>query len=197
MPVTEVVNYLFKLNNYIDSIENNPKHDYYDVDMANGLTSRLLVAAEREIAKRRGLTLAQLRDALDAVSSPPPPAPAAPRLKWDVDRDPDETPAAFAWRAYAAEAKAGTLHRGVIAHEDKLLHKKLSNWLRTYPMPEGIDIPTETQWNTQQLAKAAPDEAAREAIRLNAVAKTRASRAAAKPPAPGLRPQRDRKSTLG
>jgi hypothetical protein len=79
-------------------------------------------------------------------------APAKPRrLKWDTDRRPDENPAAFAWRAYAAEAEAGTLHRGVIGKEDKPLAVKLASWLRTHDMPEGIDIPTKPEWNTRQI----------------------------------------------
>jgi len=80
-------------------------------------------------------------------------ATATPRLKWDHDRLPDENPAAFAWRAYQAEAKAGTLHRGVIGHEDKPLAVKLASWLRSHPMPDGIDIPTLPEWNTRELAK--------------------------------------------
>lgn len=80
-------------------------------------------------------------------------APPPPRLKWQHDRRPDENPAAFAWRAYQAEAKAGTLHRGVIHAEDAQLHRRLNSWLRSHPMPEGIDIPTLPEWNTQQLAR--------------------------------------------
>jgi hypothetical protein len=82
-------------------------------------------------------------------------AKATPRPKWKTDRDPDENPAAFAWRAYQAEAKAGTLHRGIIYSEDRELHKRLNSWLRSHPMPEGIDIPTLPEWNDRQLAKQA------------------------------------------
>ncbi|WP_158920934.1 hypothetical protein [Acidisphaera sp. S103] len=81
-------------------------------------------------------------------------ARAKPRLKWGKDNRLDENPAAFAWRAYQTEAKAGTLHRGVIGHEDKPLAIKLANWLRSNPVPDGIDIPTKPEWNTRQLAKA-------------------------------------------
>ena len=77
-------------------------------------------------------------------------ATATPRLKWEHDRGDDENPAAFAWRAYQAEAKAGTLHRGVIGQEDKPLAVKLASWLRSHPMPEGIDIPTKPEWITRQ-----------------------------------------------
>jgi hypothetical protein len=87
-------------------------------------------------------------------------ATAAPRLKWEQDRLPDENPAAFAWRAYQAEAQAGTLHRGIIYSEDRELHRRLNSWLRSHAMPEGIDIPTKPEWITRQAdagrAKPAP-----------------------------------------
>lgn len=102
------------------------------------------------------------------------------RLKWEKDALPDENPAVFAWRAYQAEAKAGTLHRGRIAQEDKPLAIKLSNWLRTHSMPEGVDIPTLPEWNTRQLANA---ETWREAFRLYHAARRRAR---------NLEPARDR-----
>ena len=88
---------------------------------------------------------------------------AALRLKWDTDREPDEDPAHFAARAYAAEMAAGTLHRGVIAQEDKPLAVKLASWLRSHPMPEDIDIPTLPEWNTRQIeaGKAKPTAASR------------------------------------
>ena len=89
-------------------------------------------AAEREVARRRGISVEQMRAALDALA---PAAPATPRLKWGKDNAPDENPAAFAWRAYQAEAKAGMLHRGVIAQEDKPLAVKLANW--TAHAPDG------------------------------------------------------------
>lgn len=78
-------------------------------------------------------------------------ATAKPRLKWGKDNAPGENPAAFAWRAYQAEAKAGTLHRGLIGQEDSLLRRDLNNWLRTHAKPEGFDIPTKPEWNTRQL----------------------------------------------
>ena len=82
------------------------------------------------------------------------------RLKWDKDALPDENPAQFAWRAYQAEAKAGTLHMGVIRQDDKKngteLAVKLVSWLRSpanrQQLPEGFDIPTKPEWNTRQLA---------------------------------------------
>ena len=73
------------------------------------------------------------------------------RLKWDTDRQPGEGPAQFAWRAYAAEAAERTLHRGIIHSEDEPLYWKLIVWLRTHPMPDGIDIPTKPEWNTRQI----------------------------------------------
>lgn len=76
---------------------------------------------------------------------------AGRRLKWDTDRHPGEGPAQFAWRAYAAEAAAGTLHRGIIHSEDEPLYWKLIVWLRAHPMPNGIDIPTKPEWNTRQI----------------------------------------------
>jgi hypothetical protein len=82
-------------------------------------------------------------------------ATAAPRLKWETDRLPDENPAAFAWRAYEPEAKAGTLHRGIIYSEDRELHRRLNSWLRSHAMPEGIDIPTRPEWNDRQVARGA------------------------------------------
>jgi hypothetical protein len=103
---------------------------------------------------------------------------AAPRLKWTRDRLPDENPAAFAWRAYQAEAEAGTLHRGVIGQEDPLLRRDLNNWLRTHAMPEGIDIPTLPEWNTRGLAKLADDPSVHEVLRLGTVARRRRERAA-------------------
>ena len=88
-------------------------------------------------------------------------AKESPRLKWETHRLPDENPAAFAWRAYAAEAKAGTLHRGVIHAEDAELHRRLNSWLRSHPMPEGIDIPTKPEWNSRQIAAGKAQQAPR------------------------------------
>jgi hypothetical protein len=104
-------------------------------------------------------------------------AKAEPRLKWEKDALPDENPAAFAWRAYKAEAEAGTLHRGLVGREDKSLAVKLASWLRTHDMPEGIDIPTLPEWNTRQLAKL-NGEAERDVLRLYEVAKKRKSKLA-------------------
>jgi tetratricopeptide (TPR) repeat protein len=98
-----------------------------------------------------------------------------PRLKWESDRLPDETPAAFAWRAYQGEAQAGTLHRGIIAKEDKALAVKLANWLRTHPIPGDIDIPTLPEWNTRQLAKVQGGEA--EILRLYEAVRRRRGKA--------------------
>jgi tetratricopeptide (TPR) repeat protein len=109
-------------------------------------------------------------------------AKAKRRLKWEKDARPGENPAEFAWRAYQAEAKAGELHRGLIGREDKLLRRDLNNWLRTHPMPEGIDIPTYPEWNTRRLAgTASPPRAVRvltEEGRLHEAARYRARKAA-------------------
>jgi hypothetical protein len=111
-------------------------------------------------AFENGLSVAELDEAIEAKLAAKAAArettarvTATPRLKWDRDRLPDENPATFAWRAYAEEAKAGTLHRGLIGREDKPLAVKLASWLRTHDMPEGIDIPTKPEWNERQLAK--------------------------------------------
>jgi hypothetical protein len=112
-------------------------------------------ATEETVAAENGLTVTQLRQAISdfkqAAKENAASGNGKPRVKWDKDRLPDENPAAFAWRAYQAEAKAGTLHRGVIRREDKLLAVKLSNWLQSHPMPEGIDIPTKPEWITRQI----------------------------------------------
>ena len=100
-----------------------------------------------------------------------------PRLKWERDRLPDENPAAFAWRAYQAEAQAGTLHRGLIGQEDKPLAVKLASWLRSHPMPEDIDIPTKPEWISRRLPTLDADPASRETIRLHETRKRRAERA--------------------
>jgi tetratricopeptide (TPR) repeat protein len=80
------------------------------------------------------------------------------RLKWNEHNRPDENPAAFAWRAYAVEAAAGTLHMGVIRQDDRRngteLADKLVSWLRSpanrKQVPEGFDIPTKPEWITRQ-----------------------------------------------
>ena len=124
--------------------------------------------AESALRQRAADTAREMMDRADAE----------PRLKWKKDALPGENPAAFAWRAYQAEAKAGTLHRGLIAQEDKDLAVKLANWLRTYDMPEGFDIPTKPEWNTRQLPKLS-GEAEREVLRLFEVARKRKSKLAA------------------
>lgn len=114
-------------------------------------------------------------------------AKAAPRLQWPKDALPEEqdNPAAFAWRAYEPEAKAGMLHMGIIRKDDKRngtdLAVKLVSWLRSpanrEKLPEGFDIPTLPEWNTRQLSKIASDPAAQEAIRLVGVERQRQVRA--------------------
>jgi tetratricopeptide (TPR) repeat protein len=79
-------------------------------------------------------------------------ATAKPRAKWEnrTGADADLSPPEFTAKHYAAEMANGTLHRGVIAQEDKPLAVKLASWLRSKPMPEGIDIPTKPEWITRQ-----------------------------------------------
>jgi hypothetical protein len=143
--------------------------------------------ADRATAEPRP---AQLDDAAKETTTPklgndsaeadtPAAAPVesrGPRLKWETDRLPDEDPATFAWRAYAAEAKAGNLHRGLLYDEDRPLYWKLHSWLRSNEMPADVDIPLKRDWNTRQLAKLGsllgdPHEV----MRLAAVARRRAS----------------------
>jgi hypothetical protein len=75
------------------------------------------------------------------------------RLKWERDRIKGEDPARFAARAYAPEIAAGVMHRGVIFAEDRPLHRNLNNWLRANKLPEGIDIPTKSEWLTRKIAE--------------------------------------------
>ena len=107
-----------------------------------------------------------------------------PRALWDSRKGADAklSPPEFIAKHYAAEMAAGTLHRGVIAQYDKPLAVKLANWLRTHPMPEGIDIPTLPEWNTRQLGKL-KGEAERDVLRLYEVARKRKSKQAAHTPA--------------
>ena len=132
-------------------------------------------AAEAFAAKNGFKTVGELQEFIDnwkAAGAEVTPretttrAEEPPRPKWQTDRRLDENPATFAWRAYQVEAKAGTLHRGVIYSEDRELHRRLNSWLRSHPMPEGIDIPTLPEWNSRQLAKLADDPAAQEVRRL-------------------------------
>jgi hypothetical protein len=70
-----------------------------------------------------------------------------PRPQWEKDARPDETPAHFAHRA-------GYVHRGMISTEDRALHKKLFNWLRTHKWPADVPyIPTLPEWNERKAAK--------------------------------------------
>jgi hypothetical protein len=134
---------------------------YFDDTPDSGYDDEMDIAAViRPAAEIFGLTEAELTEAAHQYKAAKAGttaretttrATAEPRLKWETDRQPDENPATFAWRAYDAEAKAGTLHRGVIYSEDRELHRRLNSWLRTYDMPEGIDIPTKPEWITRQI----------------------------------------------
>jgi hypothetical protein len=141
-----------------------------------------LLAAEHysrtsEPARR---ALLRIADAAQATTR----SEARPRAKWEARKGADAklTPPAFIAKHYAAEMAAGTLHRAMIAKEDKALVLKLISWLRSHPMPKGVDIPTLPEWNTRQLTKLPALRAApvtREALRLDAVARMR------RRPAPG------------
>ncbi len=123
--------------------------------------------AMREVARRYRLPVERVDAVLQAAAQQiTVPSASAARPKWERDRRPDENPAEFAWRAYAAEAQAGTLNRGVIAREDKPLAVKLASWLRSHPMPAGIDIPTLPEWNSRRLERLRDNPGAREVIRL-------------------------------
>jgi hypothetical protein len=132
------------------------------------------------VAAMRAATMRLRDDALaEAGVTNAPAARSAPvhkgrRALWDNRQGADAklTPPKFIAKHYAAEMAAGTLHRGMIGQEDKSLAVKLANWLRTHPMPEGVDIPTLPEWNTRQLAKLEDGEFERLA-RLHEVAKTR------------------------
>ena len=129
------------------------------------------------------LDYAEAKD-ITARSTTTRPAKAKPRLKWEEDRREGENPAQFVWRAYALEAAAGTLHRGLIRTEDPELHRRLSSWLRSHPMPEGIDIPTKPEWHTRLLAKLSKPLRPRGSIgegRLYEVARNRRRRGARRP----------------
>jgi tetratricopeptide (TPR) repeat protein len=138
---------------------------YNSYIMAGGLQNL------NDVAARLGFAFADAKEILEAAAKAAREttgrATAAPRLKWKLDAGHDENPAAFAWRAYAVEAAAGTLHLGVIRQEDEPLAVKLVSWLRSpanrKQVPEGFDIPTLPEWNTRQIeaGKAKPAAAPR------------------------------------
>jgi hypothetical protein len=121
------------------------------------------MAAQLAVVAESGLSAVELQQAIDLWKatqggitdrSKPERGEASPRLKWGTDNRTDENPAAFAWRAYQAEAKAGTLHMGLIRQDDRRngteLAVKLVSWLRSpanrQQVPEGFDIPTKPEW---------------------------------------------------
>jgi tetratricopeptide (TPR) repeat protein len=124
----------------------------YSFFMDTSAASVLMAAAERfglpkDVVKAIGSLAA------DAARENTERARVEARPKWETDRAPDDNPASFAARAYAAEMAAGTLHRGIIRRDDPELHRRLNSWLRSNAMPEGMDIPTLPEWNTRELAK--------------------------------------------
>ena len=154
----------------------NPTTDNYNTDIMDAAAKACKPAADFY-----GLPVNDVRKTLEdlaakAMRETMTRAPAEPRLKWETDRKPDEDPAHFAWRAYAAEAAAGKLHRGLIYDEDRTLYWKLHSWLRSHDMPEGLDIPLKRDWNTRQLAKLGQlADDPHEVMRLGAVARRRAA----------------------
>lgn len=84
------------------------------------------------------------------------------RPKWENRNGADAklTPPEFIAKHYADEMAAGTLHRGVIAQEDKPLAVKLASWLRSHLMPDGVDIPTKPEWVTRQIEAGKAKQAA-------------------------------------
>lgn len=153
--------------------------EYYDLLVDNTADPLIETLADvLHIPERRRLAFRQtIKDFAEAERSATTRAKAKPRPKWEDRKGADAklSPPEFIAKHYATEMAAGTLHRGVIAQEDKALAVKLANWLRTHPMPGGIDIPTLPEWNTRQLAK--PD--ARAVLRLAAVARKRRERTTA------------------
>ena len=78
-------------------------------------------------------------------------AAVTPRPQWDKEGKFGNRPADFIAIAFRPEMLAKTLHRGVVAAEQKDLAVKLASWLRSHEMPKGVDIPTQPEWNTRQL----------------------------------------------
>jgi hypothetical protein len=130
-------------------------------------SSRMLQRAEYYAAANdacdRGLSVGELQEAIEQkladkgkassreITGREAAEPHPVRLKWETDRQPDENPAAFAWRAYQTEAAVGKLHQGLIYDENRELYRRLRSWLRSHPMPEDIDIPTKRDWITRQI----------------------------------------------
>jgi tetratricopeptide (TPR) repeat protein len=108
-------------------------------------------------------------------------ATVQPRLKWESDRTPGETPGDFIKRAYTGEIAAGTLHKGIIRSEDGKLYDALFNWLRDPAHKLEFDLPTKAEWNTRLIEERRDDPATREAVRLYTVARSRAARRAGSP----------------
>ena len=139
------------------------------VDNPDIMNDASFVEELRGVAARYGLPVENVHKALMAEralamqETTRHATPQPPRLLWPRDATSEESdnPAAFAWRAYAAEAKAETLHLGLIRQDDKrngtTLAVDLVSWLRSAKnqarVPEGFDIPTKPEWNTRQLAK--------------------------------------------
>jgi hypothetical protein len=140
-------------------LEDDPDYDddttgETDADLGGTMTTEKILAAAAEILGLEDVGELKLaaRERLAAKQATQHAKP--PRLLWNKDNAPDENPAMFAWRAYAAEAEAKTLHLGVIRQEDEPLAVKLVSWLRSpanrKQVPEGFDIPTKPDWLKRQ-----------------------------------------------
>jgi tetratricopeptide (TPR) repeat protein len=143
-----------------ETIENQPVVESDDTEYNISMDQAAILEAAAEIL-RGGFPAERVDRALEYLLAADAPrettdrAAAEPRPKWETDARPDEDPAHFVARAYAAEMAAGMLHRGIIRRDDPELHRRLNNWLRTHAMPEGIDIPTLPEWNTRELERRA------------------------------------------
>jgi hypothetical protein len=115
-------------------------------------------------------------------------AAVTPRPVWDRNGPYGHRPADFVAMAYGPEMAAGTLHRKMIAQEQRELWIKLKGWLKSRPMPDGIDIPTYPEWNTRQLATLHVSHAMREVVRLAAVTSVREKKLRARQTGPAFQP---------
>lgn len=122
--------------------------------MPDGFTSEQLEAAERELAKRRGLSLAQYRAALDAASSSAAaPSKAGPRPDWiEAHKAGVEVPD-FIKDKYATELTDGAMHLGLLSRY-KHLRRDLYAYKRHHELPDWLAaLPKESEWNDRQVAK--------------------------------------------
>lgn len=104
---------------------------------------KYLEAAQRETTERVAV---ELRPAVAEET-------ARTRLKWGKDRTPDEDPAHFAARAYAAEIGSGTFDKSLIRRNDRTLYQRLFRdkaWGELAAIGK-TEVPTKPQRNTERL----------------------------------------------